>query len=192
MKVITSIKKIQLTALLTALLWSAGTVYAGFLGSTVTTQYYAYGEPYIGGGSPETFIADGTVQHTFSSSSSDYFNLIVSDDTIEYDYLSDVAWSESAVSLNTNGLFIRNGNLLTFVGATPILSIIIDPLSTVVPGFTIANVTSNSNNVAVEWTNVSFHKGDKVILSMVPEPETCAMLLTGLGLIGSIARRRKN
>lgn len=53
--------------------------YAGLLGSTVTTQYYAFDSKYNGVGSPETFVADGTIQSMFGGSdgTNDYFGIII-------------------------------------------------------------------------------------------------------------------
>ena len=42
---------------------------------------------------------------------------------------------------------------------------------------------------SIAMTNVSY--GFAVMAAPVPEPETCAMLLAGLGLVGVMARRRK-
>jgi hypothetical protein len=54
---------------------------------------------------------------------------------------------------------------------------------------------SGFNNLdSVTWTQASpYHQFDNVVLdgSPVPEPATYVMLLTGLGLIGFTARRRK-
>ncbi len=165
--------------------------HAGLLGSTVSTQYYAYGGLYNGGGSPDSFVANGTVQNQFF----DYYALTVTDTTVKYDFLSDTTWSSSNVSLNSGGLFITNGNLLSFTGAPTITSVAFNSFSSVVPGFSLANVTFNSSQIAIDWQNVTFHQGDKVILDVnlapVPEPETYAMLLTGLGLMGFIHRRKK-
>lgn len=51
-------------------------------------------------------------------------------------------------------------------------------------GTTFKSVTFNSTSYAMETDNHSF------ILAAVPEPETYAMLLAGLGLVGFAARRR--
>ena len=165
--------------------------HAGLLGSTVNTQYYAYGSLYNGGGSPDSFIANGTVQNQFFN----FYALTVTDTTVKYDFLSDTTWSPSDVSLNSDGLFITNGNLLSFTGAPAITSVTFNSFSSVVPGFSLANVTFNSDKIAVDWQNVTFHQGDKVILDVnlapVPEPETYAMLLAGLGFIGLIRRKKE-
>lgn len=181
-------KKLSLLALAaTGLL--ATQSFAGLLGSTVTTQYYAYGSAYNGGGSPDSFVANGTAQNQFFN----YYTLTVSDHQIEYDYLSDTTWSASGTSLNTDGLYIANGNRLTFSGAPLITGVTLDGSSTVVAGFSLANLTYNSTNVAVDWQNVSFHAGDKVVLNIspAPEPETYAMMIAGLGLVGTVTRRKK-
>ncbi len=164
----------------------AGQAQAGLLGSTVDVQYYAYGGAYDGTGSPTSFVADGGAHAQFF----DYYDITVTDTKITYTYLSNTDWSPSDVSLNSGGLFITNGNLLTF--STPLTSVSLDP-SSVVPGFSAANVTFNANSVAVDWQGVHFNRGDQVVfnVSAVPEPETYAMMLAGLGLMGAIARRRK-
>lgn len=45
----------------------------------------------------------------------------------------------------------------------------------------------------VDWTIVGLSAGDtlNITVSAVPEPETLAMLLSGLGMVGWIARRRR-
>jgi hypothetical protein len=42
-----------------------------------------------------------------------------------------------------------------------------------------------------EATGINNHGQVAVISALIPEPETYAMLLAGLGLLGFIARRRK-
>lgn len=158
--------------------------HAGLLGSTVTSQYYAYGGTYNSGGSPAVFIANGTAQTSFFT----YFSLTVTDNQVVYDFLSDVTWSSSGTSLNSNGLFITNGNLLSFMGASPIANVTMDPASRGGSG-----VTFNANNIAIDWQNISFRQGDQVILnvSAVPEPGTYALMFAGLAIVGAAASRRK-
>ena len=53
---------------------------------------------------------------------------------------------------------------------------------------------SSANGLWIDWYNSAYNVGiDNVNFSIaaVPEPETYAMFLAGLGLLGSIARRRK-
>ncbi len=54
----------------------------------------------------------------------------------------------------------------------------------------------DANNLYVNWSDLSFQAGDVQFavnnLAPVPEPETYAMLLAGLGLLGVVARRRKH
>lgn len=178
------------SALLTTLLAIASLqAHAGLLGSTVNTQYYSYGSTYNSGGSPASFVANGTAQNQFFN----YYTLTITDNQVIYNYLSNTTWSPSATSLNQNGLFITNGNLLTFSGVT-ISSVTLDPASAAAAGFSSANVTFNANSIAVDWQNVNFQQGDKVIFDVnaapVPEPESYALMLAGLGVIGFAARRR--
>ena len=154
----------------------AGHVYAGLIGTNVTSQYYAYGGPYSGFGSPATFVANGTVQQTFCGSGCGPlgFNLIITDSQIEYDLVGSDTWSPSAISLNGDGLYIANGNLLTFSGVT-ILGVTLDGSSDLA-GFTAANVTFNANNVAIDWAGLTATDGERVVLDVtsnattVPEP----------------------
>ena len=48
-----------------------------------------------------------------------------------------------------------------------------------------------TNVTAVTWSdNATYHQFDNVNVAAVPEPETYAMFLAGLGLMGVVARRR--
>lgn len=179
------------TILVSLVLSFASQAQAGLLGSNVNTQYYAYGSTYNFFGSPASFVANGAVQNYFDN----YYALTVTDTTVEYDFLIDTTWSPSDVSLDSGGLFITNGNLLSFTSAPSIIHVTFNNASSVVPGFNLTNVTFNSHQIAVDWQNVTFNQGDKVILDVnvtpVPEPEIYAMLLIGLGLVGFIMHRRK-
>jgi hypothetical protein len=188
-------RKVQIAVFLVA--GFAGHAYAGLLGSSVVSQYYAYGGTYNSEGSPTSFVANGTVQETFCSgcSGSMGFNLTVTNTQIDYVLFGTGPWSPSPVSLNSGGLYITNGNLLTFTGAT-ITGVTIDGSSTLT-GFTAANLTFNSGNIAVDWQNLGV-AGQQLVLdvtstggSSVPEPAAWITLLAGFAGLG-ILRRFKN
>jgi hypothetical protein len=75
------------------------------------------------------------------------------------------SWSPSQVSLNQNGLFIENGNLLTFANSSPITAVSIDAATNMV-GFSPGDLTFNANNVAVNWPGLSFDGNTKVVLDV--------------------------
>jgi len=158
--------------------------------SALDFQYYAYGGPYDGAGSPNTFAPGG------GGVFSPYFSYTATQNQIVYQYLTPTTWSDSGVSLNTNGLFIKNGSLIyNFAG--PITSVSIDPSSTGLGTFSLSNVTFNSTAVAVEWTGQSFDQSSRLVLNLnarggaVPEPATWAMLLLGFGVLGGALRRSR-
>lgn len=53
--------------------------------------------------------------------------------------------------------------------------------------------SSFTNLASVRWTNdAMYHQFDNINVAAVPEPESYAMLLAGLGLVGAVARRRRH
>lgn len=58
-------------------------------------------------------------------------------------------------------------------------------------GKSITSVTINTGNGTGYCLNCDIIGVDDVLISSVPEPETYAMLLVGLGLLGAASRRRK-
>lgn len=70
------------TIIVSLVLSFASQAQAGLLGSTVNTQYYAYGSTYNFLGSPASFVTNGTVQNYFDN----YYALTVTDTTVEYDF----------------------------------------------------------------------------------------------------------
>ena len=54
-------------------------------------------------------------------------------------------------------------------------------------------LTFDADNLYVNWQGLGFFAGGDVVFAVnsVPEPETYAMMLAGLGLLGVAARRRK-
>jgi hypothetical protein len=174
----------------------AGSAYAGMIGSTVTSQYYVVGGVYNTPESPTTFVANGTIQETFCASgcSTLRFNLTVTNNQIIYALTGVGPWSPSVTSLNSGGLFITNGNLLTFSGVT-ITGVTLDASSTV-PGFTSSHITFNASNIAVDWQNLGTG-GQQVVLDVTssgnassPEPAEWITVLTGVAAIGLWRRFR--
>ena len=147
---------------------------AGMIGSTVTSQYYVFGATY---GSTATFTADGQAH----PSSYPLFNITVTDTQVIYQFTSAGSWTTSPTSLDSNGLYISNGNLLSFTGPA-ILSAKIDPATTMA-GFTASNLTFNGGAIAVSWGGLAFNSSTKVVLDVatVDEPRASALLALGVG-----------
>jgi PEP-CTERM motif len=152
------------------------------VGGTAVFQYYSYGGAYDNTGSPTTIATPGSA--TFL----DYFTVTLSGDQIVYTYLSDVTWSPSVTSLDSGGLYIDNGSLISSVSGIPAFtSVKLDPSSMLgSSGFTSKDVTWNSSNVAVTWMNLPFVAGNTVVLDVnsIPEPSTWAMMLIGFAGLG--------
>jgi PEP-CTERM motif len=177
--------KIASVLAMAALIFSSG-AYAGLNGSTVNSTYYYNGGAYAFGNSATTFNAAGTSADLVFGS----FNISVTDNQITYTFLKDSFFDYSAPSYTSNGIVINSGNLLSFTGADRITSVTYDSQSF---QSTDLSFTFNDNQVGLNWENVSFTAGSKVILNLVttpvPEPENLALLLAGLGLIA--VRRRQ-
>ena len=76
-------------------------------------------------------------------------------------------------------------NLPTIVGAT------LDPRSTFAPDS--VGLSFDADTVRINGSGLFFGTASHILVdvTLVPEPETYAMLLAGLGLLGFIARRRR-
>lgn len=182
----------RLAAVATLVLGAAAPASAGFMGSTATSQYYAYGGAL---GASSVFTVDGAAHApTFNT-----FDVTVTSTQIVYDFhisLTAGTWSSSAQSLNRDGLSIRSGNLLTFAGAPQILGVTIDP-STTMAGLTAANLTFNGDSVAIDWMGKAYSPTARVVLNvaLAPVSEPSALAMAGLAVLGgagtTLVRRRR-
>lgn len=191
-------------AILGALVASAfatPTAHAGFLGSAATFEYYVYGSAYDKGGSPTTFTVDGVAGASLYNpidSAIRYFDVLVTDSTIVFDFQGVGSWSESPVSLNSNGLYIETGPLMSFSGAPAIQAVSIDP-GTNMAGLVPTNITHDASRIAMNWEFLAFDPSTQVVLNVtfaplapVPEPSTIALASLGLGaVLLAVSRRRR-
>lgn len=148
----------------------------GIGGDTVNVKYYY----------PNTFTQiDDFGTQVVSGSGATFvtpnFNISVTDSQIIVTNFHDGGWWSSA---DFNGFVVTDltKNFSAYA---------LDPASTMV-GLSNANVTNLANSVSVNWQGLAIYPSPVVILNAVPEPETYAMLLAGLGLIGVVSRRRIN
>lgn len=92
---------------------------------------------------------------------------------------SSIGWNTSSASLAfTFSGNTYNGQLLSTSFSNPLSAQYVQVRTTSSPSW-------------VAWNEIQVLSPDKII-SSVPEPETYAMLLAGLGLLGFTARHRKN
>jgi len=140
---------------------------SGLLGSTVTSQYFFDGGPLMTDGSPSVFVADGARHALFHDIyGRELFEITVTDTQITYDFIESTWWLQSQVSLDEAGMFIRNGNLLSFEGAAPIVTLSVNDATNMF-GFSFGNVTFNDSQVAVNWPGLAFHGGTLVVLDLI-------------------------
>jgi hypothetical protein len=98
------------------------------------------------------------------------------------------AWFGTGTAVNSNGSSSatgRNGGSVTFSGVAIGLKA---GSNTINFGYTPVGAF---NGVSGQSMNDESWQVSKAIVTAVPEPETYAMLLAGLGVMGAIARRRK-
>ncbi|MBK7007107.1 MAG: PEP-CTERM sorting domain-containing protein [Burkholderiales bacterium] len=111
-----------------------------------------------------------------------------------------LAWTESTRASEPNGGNISSGPDsfsfdLAFSGSTLSLA---TPVVTFASSGAYSPLTSSLSTYSLPTTQ-SIHVGfsrmdstDSYTIAAVPEPETYAMLLAGLGVMGAVARRRKS
>jgi hypothetical protein len=105
--------------------------------------------------------------------------------TASYTGLSSMAFGESGYVLDFNS----NGTLANNTAASGLSVINITSSGALASTFSVYNPYLSSGNAVTAWVaaDKSFNIGS---VAAVPEADSLAMLLAGMGLVGSIARRR--
>lgn len=166
---------------------------AGIVGDTVNATYYFpdASSPYSPYGDVPNAVVGSGIE--FASGSNlypySYFDVDLSDGGVLVTFVQDAPysggryWWESSISFN--GLKLTN---LTKSFDSSTFS------SSTNTGFGESNFNWNGDTLSFNWRGVHFSPGDQIVITStapVPEPETYAMLLAGLGLLGLTARGRK-
>ncbi|MDT7519546.1 FxDxF family PEP-CTERM protein [Rhodoferax sp. TBRC 17660] len=173
-------KKLAIAAALAVL---ASTANAGvFTGQSVEFQYFYpnLSTPY-GGASNGTFAVGAGVE--VANVVDGIGTLDISDDGFTAHFTRDGGFS--------NGSF--NGFRITDISGTIGAFTSFSLVSNTGLGGT-PTLSFDADNLYVNWQGQSFNGGDVVFsvnVAPVPEPETYAMMLAGLGLLGAAARHRK-
>ena len=137
-------------------------------------------------------LASFGTQNPFFNGSTALFN----DNTDGQTRLSQIGgglFSLSSITLSTLAPgYTEEGTSVTFTG-------LLATGGSVMQSFNVADGAAQtfsfspnfSNLSAVTWSNeANFHQFDNITVAAVPEPETYALMLSGLGLVAFAARRR--
>lgn len=173
-------------------------------GSSTGAQSYYYG--YITAPNYSSFTLSANTAVVFSALGTASAQTTVGYDAVNYRY--EYASSNVSLGVNGTGPIGNTGNQSSSdslsSSASHTYQSSYDPVTGAWTGYTyVGQQASNSSVLSVSFMN--FSSGDKSgtiyaqayvngysnIAAAVPEPETYAMLLAGLGVIGAVARRRR-
>ncbi|MFM8639511.1 MAG: hypothetical protein ACKOEL_02580, partial [Planctomycetota bacterium] len=143
-----------------------------------------YSDPYANG------VVNGTVLGTFNEPPPIY-TIAANDTQVIFDFSvapSARVWNFSVASLNSDGLFVRNGTTVSFAGAPAITGVTIDASSNMV-GLDESRITFNAGALAVDWMSLEFDSNTRVVLNINPVPAPGAVAL--LGFAGALGGRRR-
>jgi hypothetical protein len=149
---------------------AAGAAEAGsWKGAKLEWQYYAFGDPYNGNGSPGECKVQGSA--TTCGTFTGYFNIVTDKKSITFDYSPSGAgstWSKSALSLPPT---IHNGVAINLTSSGTITSVKIDPATNMV-GFKKNRVSFTANQIQVDWQKLAFDSSTVVKLDVKFENAT--------------------
>jgi len=136
---------------------------AGWVGASLGWQYYVYGSPYNGLGSPGQCNVQSTT--TTCGTFTGYFNIVTDKHSITFDYSpsgSGGQWSKSDLSLPPT---IHSGVAINLTSPGRIASVKIDPATNMV-GFDSNRVSFTANQIQVDWQQLSFDSSTIVKLDV--------------------------
>jgi hypothetical protein len=163
------------------------------IGGTVNFQYFSAGGALNVGSSPTTFATPGSINFLGD------VIVTASGDQLVYTFNATGTFTPQPTSLNSGGLFITQGPLISSVSGIPAFTSVTLDASSILgsSGFTASDVTFNSTAVAVSWGGLFFQAGDKVVLdvntvSTTPLPPAWTMMLMGIAGLGFMAFRKNS
>jgi hypothetical protein len=166
--------------------------HAGLIGTNVTLRYDISGYPStidnlsVTGNNPLVTCTGGGAGN---ANVCDYLNAPNSTQTIS------ISNKSITYALSGAGAIFEavNPNSFNFLSLTPGFAIGGVGLTTNIAGLSLSDVSFTSNSLSVNMSGLPVTNGEYFTTQLlpVPEPETYAMMLAGLGLIGFMARRKK-
>ncbi len=193
-------------------MWAAP-VNATLVGDTVTVGHYFPDSvtPLASATPPASFIVQAGNADTYTFYNSYPFgyrvNVEASSILVSFDYLNGAAGTFPDDCSNFSGFFCSTGTTpVSFNGlgvsdlddssGNVLQSVLVD---TNMAGWDSSRLSFGNDSVQFDWKGLSFDNSTYLnatlsfgaVAAPIPEPETYAMLLAGLGLFGFAARRRK-
>lgn len=148
-------------------------------GRHITTAFYYPNQATIGfGGVPVQSVVGPGVEIAASPQGYPITSIDFSDTSIRLDFF--VTLSGTVASFNGWRFYDADNSLPSFTGAT---------LTTALPGW---SVSFDPDNIWLNGSGASYFVGSNLQIDVmaVPEPETYALMLVGLAIVGFAARRR--